>query len=62
MGVEANLQPGLVMTVHDEEVGLDVTQHGERAYHSDEAGIAIPAGIIEPAPQPGEPEIDRSES
>ena len=53
---------GVRLSADDEEVGLDVTQHGERAYHSDEAGIAIPAGIIEPAPQPGEPEIGRSES
>ena len=41
---------GVRLSEEDEEVGLDVTQHGERAYQSDEAGIAIPVGIIETAP------------
>ena len=45
---------GVRVNEEDEEVGIDVTQHGERAYQSDEAGIAIPVGIIEPAPPAGE--------
>ncbi len=57
-----DLTMGVRVNEEDEEVGLDVTQHGERAYQSDEAGIAIPVGIIEPAPDAGEPEIGRSES
>ncbi len=54
---------GVRLSEEDEEVGLDVTQHGERAYQSDEAGIAIPVGIIETAPA-AEPaaESGRSES
>ena len=43
-----DLTMGVRVNEEDEEVGLDVTQHGERAYQSDEAGIAIPVGIIEP--------------
>ncbi len=58
-----DLTMGVRVNQEDEEVGLDVTQHGERAYQSDEAGIAIPVGIIEPEPAAEqEPEIGRSES
>ena len=54
---------GVRLSEDDEEVGLDVTQHGERAYQSDEAGIAFPVGIIEPAPAADEQaESGRSES
>jgi Amt family ammonium transporter len=39
---------GVRVTEDEEELGLDVTQHGERAYHSEEGGM--PAGAILPAP------------
>jgi Amt family ammonium transporter len=39
---------GVRVTEADEELGLDVTQHGERAYHAEEGGM--PAGSILPAP------------
>ena len=39
---------GVRVTESDEELGLDVTQHGERAYHVEEGGM--PATAILPAP------------
>jgi Amt family ammonium transporter len=39
---------GVRVTEDEEELGLDVTQHGERAYHSEEGGM--PSGAILPAP------------
>jgi len=41
---------GVRVSEDEEEAGLDVTQHGERAYTHDEAGIAVPGGMIAPAP------------
>ncbi len=35
---------GVRVSEEEEEAGLDVAQHGERAYTNDEAGIAIPGG------------------
>jgi Amt family ammonium transporter len=45
-----DLVMGIRAPEEDEDLGLDVTQHGERAYTSDEGGIAIPGGSILPAP------------
>jgi Amt family ammonium transporter len=45
-----DLTMGIRVSEEEEELGLDVTQHGERAYTADEGGIAIPAGAIMPAP------------
>jgi Amt family ammonium transporter len=45
-----DLTMGIRVSEDEEELGLDVTQHGERAYTADEGGIAIPAGAILPAP------------
>ena len=44
---------GLRVKEEEEEMGLDVTQHGERGYVMDE-GSAIPVtqAIAEPAPAP----------
>ena len=60
---------GVRVSAEEEETGLDVTQHGERAYTHDEAGIAIPGGFIEfsPAPpspgaEPPPPQASRSDS
>ena len=39
---------GVRVTEDEEELGIDITQHGERAYTLDEAGIAVP-GMIMPA-------------
>ena len=41
---------GVRVSPDEEEAGLDVSQHGERAYTHDEAGIAVPGGMISPAP------------
>ncbi len=41
---------GVRVSEDDEEVGLDITQHGERAYISDEGGIPFSPGSIMPAP------------
>ncbi len=55
---------GVRVDPDDEEIGIDISQHGERAYQSDEAGIAIPLIVGEPLPEPGESAAasDRSES
>ncbi|MBI5949538.1 MAG: ammonium transporter [Chloroflexi bacterium] len=44
-----DLTVGIRVTEDDEELGLDVTQHGERAYNSDEAGVALLPGAVMPA-------------
>lgn len=41
---------GIRVSEDDEELGLDVTQHGERAYTSDESGLPFTPGAILPAP------------
>ena len=41
---------GIRVSEDEEELGLDVTQHGERAYTSDESGVALTPGPIMPAP------------
>lgn len=55
---------GIRVSEDEEELGLDVTQHGERAYTSDEGGVPLSPGPImeappvaytgtSPSPQPG---------
>ncbi len=39
---------GIRVSEDDEELGLDVTQHGERAYTSDEGGLPFTPGAILP--------------
>jgi len=41
---------GIRVSEDEEELGLDVTQHGERAYTSDESGLPFTPGAILPAP------------
>ncbi len=41
---------GIRVTEDEEEIGLDITQHGERGYTSDDGGIPVAAGTILPAP------------
>ncbi|MBA4179941.1 MAG: ammonia channel protein [Anaerolinea sp.] len=45
-----DLTVGIRVSEDEEELGLDVTQHGERAYTSDESGVALTPGPILPAP------------
>jgi Amt family ammonium transporter len=45
-----DLTIGIRVSEGDEELGLDVTQHGERAYNSDESGMPVGGGTILPAP------------
>jgi Amt family ammonium transporter len=45
-----DLTMGIRVKEDDEELGLDVTQHGERAYTSDETGLPLVPGGIMPAP------------
>jgi Amt family ammonium transporter len=45
-----DLTMGIRVKEDDEDLGLDVTQHGERAYTTDEGGIGIGTGSILPAP------------
>jgi Amt family ammonium transporter len=46
-----DLTMGVRLSEDDEEVGLDITQHGERAYTADESGVPLPGGgSILPAP------------
>ena len=45
-----DLTMGIRVTEDEEELGLDVSQHGERAYTSDESGGAVGVGPILPAP------------
>ena len=37
---------GVRVSEEDEEAGLDLSQHGERAYAHDEGGIAFPGGVM----------------
>ena len=37
---------GVRVSEAEEEAGLDLSQHGERAYAHDEAGIAFPGGVM----------------
>ena len=41
---------GIRVSEDEEDLGLDVTQHGERAYTSDETGLPLVPGGIMPAP------------
>ena len=41
---------GIRVTEDEEELGLDSTQHGERAYTSDEGGAPLAPGPVMPAP------------
>jgi Amt family ammonium transporter len=45
-----DLTIGIRVSEDEEELGLDVTQHGERAYTSDEGGVPLSPGPILPAP------------
>jgi Amt family ammonium transporter len=45
-----DLTMGIRVSEDEEELGLDVTQHGERAYTPDEGGVAFPGGAVLPAP------------
>ena len=58
-----DLAVGIRMTDDDEELGLDVTQHGERGYALDEGSgvpvysVASPTPAPTPSPQPM-PQVD----
>ncbi len=41
---------GIRVTEDEEELGLDLTQHGERAYTLDEGGVPLTTGPVMPAP------------
>ncbi|MFN0096077.1 MAG: ammonium transporter [Dehalococcoidia bacterium] len=41
---------GIRVTEEEEDLGLDITQHGERGYTSDEGGVPLGPGSILPAP------------
>jgi Amt family ammonium transporter len=45
-----DLTVGIRVSEDEEELGLDVTQHGERAYTQEEGGVSISTGAILPAP------------
>jgi ammonium transporter, Amt family len=45
-----DLLVGIRVSEDEEELGLDLTQHGERAYTSDESGVALAPGPVLPAP------------
>jgi Amt family ammonium transporter len=45
-----DLTMGIRVSEDEEELGLDVTQHGERAYTSDEGGMSVGTGTILEAP------------
>ena len=45
-----DLTVGIRVSADEEELGLDVTQHGERAYTTDEGGVPMAPGPILPAP------------
>jgi hypothetical protein len=45
-----DLTMGIRVSEDEEELGLDVTQHGERAYTGDESGVPLMPGPILPAP------------
>jgi Amt family ammonium transporter len=41
---------GIRVSEDEEELGLDVTQHGERGYTSDDSGMPLSGGTVLPAP------------
>ena len=45
-----DLVMGIRVSEEEEELGLDVTQHGERAYTPEEGGIPLAPGPVLPAP------------
>ncbi|NUP85066.1 MAG: ammonium transporter [Burkholderiaceae bacterium] len=45
-----DLTVGIRVSEDEEELGLDVTQHGERAYTLDEGGVPLSPGPVLPAP------------
>ncbi len=45
-----DLLVGIRVSEEEEELGLDVTQHGERAYALDESGVPLAPGPVPPAP------------
>jgi len=45
-----DLTLGIRVSEEEEELGLDVTQHGERGYTSDETGMPVGGGMVLPAP------------
>ncbi|MBI5949540.1 MAG: ammonium transporter [Chloroflexi bacterium] len=45
-----DLLVGIRVSEEEEELGLDITQHGERAYTADEGGVAVLPSPILPAP------------
>ena len=45
-----DLSVGIRVSEDEEELGLDVTQHGERGYTSDESGMPLTGGTVLPAP------------
>ncbi len=45
-----DLTMGIRVSEDDEELGLDMTQHGERGYTSDESGVALTPGPMMDAP------------
>ncbi len=47
---------GLRITEEEEQLGLDVSQHGERGYIFEEASPIAPAGTPAPTPQPAPPQ------
>jgi Amt family ammonium transporter len=55
-----DLTMGLRMSEADEEMGLDITQHGERGYVFDE-GIGVPVAQSAPAPAPAAASVPRAE-
>jgi len=50
-----DLTLGIRVSEEDERLGLDVTQHGERAYVFEEGSIAMPASASAPPPPPPPP-------
>ena len=45
-----DLTVGIRVSEEEEELGLDVTQHGERGYTLDESGVPLGGGTVLPAP------------
>jgi Amt family ammonium transporter len=45
-----DLTVGIRVSEDEEELGLDVTQHGERGYTSEEGGMSLGGGNVLPAP------------
>jgi len=57
-----DLVMGLRMSEDEEELGLDVTQHGERGYVLDEGVLGVPSYVAAPSPAPAPPAMPRAES